>query len=95
VVIAAADLNTWQADTVSAFINPDLDELVYIQYPDRFERSGYILKVNKGLYGLRWSPLLWLNDQLQILRELGLEEVPGVPCLFINRHLIDCLLLCR
>jgi hypothetical protein len=50
----------------SAFTNPDLDELVYIQYPDGFERSGYVLKVNEGL--------LWLNNQPQTICELGLKE---------------------
>jgi hypothetical protein len=47
-LIAAADLNTWQADSVSAFTNANLDETVYIKYPDGFECPGYMLKVNKA-----------------------------------------------
>ena len=42
-VTAAFDLEAYQLDTISAFMNSDLDEVVYCEYPEGFERDGYCL----------------------------------------------------
>ena len=40
----------------------------------------------RALYGLKQSPLLWYKDLTAALEELGLQEVPGVNCLFTNGY---------
>jgi hypothetical protein len=39
---AALDLDTCQLDAVTAFLNAELDEIIYCQYPEGFKDEGYI-----------------------------------------------------
>ena len=58
-IAAAHDLETMQFDAINAFTNSDLDETVYIEFPDGFGTAGMCLLLLKALYGLKRSPLLW------------------------------------
>jgi len=87
-IAAAFDLEIWQADAVSAFTNSEVDETVYVEYPQGFLRPGHCLLLRRALYGLRRSPLLWQEDTSKTLQELGLHEVEGKSCLFTNNHLV-------
>lgn len=51
-------------------------------------KKGKTLLVNKALYGLRKSPLLWQRDNAQTLREIGYTQVPHEPCHFIKNGVI-------
>ena len=42
---------------VNAFVHAKVDEKGFMR---RYRKPGAILKLNKALYGLRKSPLLWL-----------------------------------
>ena len=53
------DLELIQYNIVNIFINVDIKEDVFIKIPPGYRRTGTILKLNKALYGLRKSPLLW------------------------------------
>lgn len=55
---AVYDLEAYQFDAVSAFTNSDLDEIIYIEFPDRFKDYGKCLLLLQALYRLRRSPLL-------------------------------------
>jgi hypothetical protein len=50
--------------------------------------EGLSLQLLRALFGLRRSPILWLKEFSKSLREMGLQEVPGEPCLFVNAWLI-------
>ena len=69
--------------------------------PEGYTKEGSCLLLLRALYGLRRSPILWLKEFSKTLRELGLEEVSGEPCLFTNDWLIiffyvdDIVALCR
>jgi len=81
-------LETLQLDAVNAFTNSVLDEIVYCQFPEGFEQTGTCLQLLQALYGLRRSPLLWLKEFSSILIKLGLQQIPGQPCLFTNGNII-------
>lgn len=87
-IAAAFDLELWQADAVSAFTNSDMDETVYIEYPEGFKKQGYCLLLRRALYGLRRSPLLWQKDATRSLQNLGLRELEGKSCLFSDSKLM-------
>jgi hypothetical protein len=55
---ARFDLETRQLDAINAFVNCDLDEVVYIRLPPGFEKPRKVLLLRKALYRLRRSPLL-------------------------------------
>jgi Reverse transcriptase (RNA-dependent DNA polymerase) len=69
---ATYDLDTHHLDAINAFVNSQLGETVYCKFPDGFEQPDSCLLLLRALYGLRRSPLPWL------------QEVAREPCLFMN-----------
>jgi hypothetical protein len=87
-IAARFDLELLQFDAVNAFVNADLDEDVFMRMPPGHRRFGTILKLNKALYGLRRSPLLWQRTLSGALRKLGFKAVPHEPCAFTRNGVI-------
>jgi hypothetical protein len=83
-VAARFDLELIQYDAVNAFVNAKLEEDVFMKMPPGHRRTGTILKLNKALYGLRKSPLLWQKELTRTIRKLGFEPVPHEPCCFMK-----------
>ena len=77
-----------QIDAISAFTNGILDEEVYTYLPDGFKQPGKVLQLQRALYGLRRSPLIWLREFSHTLIKLGLQPIPEAQCLFTNRCII-------
>ena len=49
-------------DAISAFLNSDLDGVIYVEQPEGFEEYGEEHKVcllHKSLYGLKQAPREW------------------------------------
>jgi Reverse transcriptase (RNA-dependent DNA polymerase) len=57
-ISAAFDLEASQFDAVSAFVNSDLDEEIYCQPPEGYQRPDSTWLLLRALYGLKQSPLL-------------------------------------
>jgi len=72
---ATFGLDMKQFDTINAFVNSLLDEVVYVEMPPGRSQPGYALRLLRALYGLRRSPRLWQNELTQTLRQIGLEPV--------------------
>ena len=80
-IAAEHDLELEQMDAVNAFVNCELDEVVYMRMPPGYEKYGRVLRLKKALYGLRRSPLLWQKELTKSLQELGFQSVPQEPCI--------------
>ena len=52
-LMAAFNLESCQFDATNAFVNSDIDEELYIPYPEGFHRRGFCLRLLKALYGLK------------------------------------------
>jgi hypothetical protein len=87
-IMAAFNLEAHQYDIVNAFNNSELDETVHCACPEGYTKEGSCLLLLWALYGLCRFPILWLKEFSKTLRELGLGEVSGEPCLFTNDWLI-------
>jgi len=87
-ITAKFDLETVQMDVVNAFVNSKLDEVVYMRQPPGFEKGNTVLRLDKALYGLRRSPLLWQKELTGTFRGLGFKELPQEPCVMINGGII-------
>jgi hypothetical protein len=48
--------------------------------PRGYRKQGTILRLNKALYGLRISPLLWQKNITEYLAKIGFSLVPHEPC---------------
>jgi hypothetical protein len=81
---AVFDLEIVQLDAVNAFVNSDLDEEVYVWFPDGFKVPGKVMRLRKALYGLRQSPRLWQKELTGTLLDLGFSQIPDEECLFVN-----------
>lgn len=71
-ITAAYDLVLIQLHADNAFLNSDIDEEIYVRFPEGFEIPGMVLRLRKALYGLKRSPLLWHNTLSEALKTLGL-----------------------
>ena len=89
-LVAAFDLETQQYDVVNAFVNSELETPIACHYPEGFLPNDctQTLLIRRALYGLPESPLLWSRNFSDTLQSFGLNQVPGVNCLFTNGNLL-------
>jgi hypothetical protein len=79
-IAARFDLELLQYDVVNAFVNAELKQDVYMRMPGGYRKPGLILKLQKALYGLRQSPLLWQKELTTTLTNIGFKSIPHEPC---------------
>lgn len=87
-IAARFDLELLQYDVVNAFVHAKMPYDVFMRMPHGFEKQDQVLKLNKALYGLRESPLLWQKLFNAALREAGCEAVKHEPCCWIRDGVI-------
>jgi hypothetical protein len=74
---------------------------IWCELLDGFKIDGNCVKLNRALYGIRDSPLLWYDEFSRSLREAGLETSKEELCLYFTDdrkimvlfYVDDCLLL--
>ena len=76
-------------DFVTAFLNGDLNETVYMEQPRGFEEGDpakTVCLLLKSIYGLKQSPRQWyakIDDFF--IRDLGMESNPADECVYVRR----------
>jgi hypothetical protein len=86
-IAAHFDLEMKQFDVVNAFVNATRSSEgppVICKLPPGFERPGYVVEVDRALYGLRDSPALWYNDWTGTLKSIGLMALKEEACMFVD-----------
>ena len=56
------DMLIYQMDVITAFLNGNLDEGIYMQQPEGYVKSGekhLVCRFKKSLYGLKQAPRCW------------------------------------
>ena len=77
-----------QMDVVTAFLNGDLKEEIYMQQPSRYiqpDKNGLVCKLKKSLYGLKQSPRCWNEKLCEHLKSLGFKESVADLCIFVRQ----------
>lgn len=87
-IIAKFGLETSQIDAVNVFVHAHLDESGYIKPPPDRTSSGNVIKLNKALYGLRRSPVLWQKAWTAVLKEGRFTEIADEPCVIMRGGII-------
>ena len=87
-IAARFDLELKQFDAVNAFVNAHLDNSVLMEMPPGYRKPGTVLKLQKALYGLRQSPLLWQRELTSTLTNLGFKAVPQEPCIMMRDDIL-------
>lgn len=85
-IAAQRKMQIKQFDVKTAFLNGDLDEIVYMQQPSGFEDdSERICKLRKSLYGLKQSSRCWNKKFTDFIKLFGFMKSKYDPCVFISR----------
>ena len=87
-IAANFDLELKQYDVTNAFVHAAIDREIYMRMPHGCRKPGTVLKVNKALYGLRISPVLWQKEFTSTLKKLGFQSVTHEPCCLIKDGII-------
>jgi hypothetical protein len=72
-IAAKFDLEMKQYDVTNAFVHAAIDREIYMRMPKGYQKPGTLLKVQKALYGLRISPLLWQKEFTATLALIGFK----------------------
>jgi len=88
-LVAAFDLECEQMDVVTAFLNGDLEEDIYMQIPEGLrtaENQELVCKLNKALYGLKQAPRQWYAKiHFYLVNVLEFKSNEHDPCLYIRK----------
>ena len=74
---------------METFLNGDLDEEVFIEPPEGFDKKlekNLALKSNKALYGLKQAPRAWNKKLVNTLKEL--KKFITYTCIFFKKDLL-------
>ena len=78
-----------QMDVVTAFLNGDLKEEIYMQQPSGYiqpDKNGLVCKLKKSLYGLKQSPRCWNEKLCEHLKSLGFKESVADPVYLFDKR---------
>ena len=76
-------------DVVSAFLNGELKEEIYMKQPPGYVQSGkenLACKLRKSIYGLKQSPHCWNHKLCDHLKSLGFKESGADSCVFVKNE---------
>ena len=79
------NIQLYQMDVKSAFLNGKIEEEVYVADPPGFEDPKYpdmVYKLNKALYGIKQAPRAWYDTLKDFLKSKGLKPGSLDPTLF-------------
>jgi hypothetical protein len=85
---AKHNLEIEQMDFVTAFLNGDLKEDIYMKQPEGFIEPGkenLVLKLKKSLYGLKQAPREWNNKLHECLHQKGFKRVEADHGVYVMR----------
>lgn len=77
----------FQLDVKSAFLHGDLNETVYVEQPQGYQKQGEkdkVYKMKKDLYGLRQAPRAWYSKIESYFQKEGFEKCPSEHTLFVK-----------
>ena len=87
-VVALSASNDWiliHLDVVTAFLNGDLKEVVYMEVPEGFRNSftsNKVCRLKRSLYGLCQAPRTWFEKIQGFLSDQGLSHTKADYSLF-------------
>lgn len=80
-------LKLQQVDVVTAFLNGNLEEEVYMAQPEGFVSPGQehlVCKLKKSIYSLKQSPRCWNSALDAYLKQIGFTQSNSDPCIYFK-----------
>ena len=81
------NLHVHQMDVVTAFLNGQLEEEIYMEQPEGYIKPGQehlVCKLKKSIYGLKQSPRCWSKAFTEFMMEIGFKQSTSDPCVFVR-----------
>ncbi|GKA06021.1 retrovirus-related pol polyprotein from transposon TNT 1-94 [Tanacetum coccineum] len=78
----------FQMDVKTAFLNGELNEVVYISQPEGFvnpDHPSHVYRLKKALYGLKQAPRAWYDKLSMFLIKSGFTKGVVDPTLFTRK----------
>lgn len=91
-LLALSARNGWKVhhlDVMTAFLNGEIHEEVYVSQPKGFERKGkehLVYKLAKALYGLKQTSFAWYAKLNKYLEGLGFVRCPYEHAVYTRRE---------
>nr|GFA52516.1 retrovirus-related Pol polyprotein from transposon TNT 1-94 [Tanacetum cinerariifolium] len=82
------NINVYQMDVKTAFLNGELKEKVYISQPEGFVDPGHpthVYRLKKALYGLKQAPRAWYDTLSRFLLDNNFSKGAVDPTLFTRK----------
>ncbi len=76
-------------DVKTAFLNGELNDLIYMKQPETFIKKGeesLVCKLKRSIYGLKQSPRCWNSALDDHLRSIGFIQTKSDPCIYIAKE---------
>jgi hypothetical protein len=91
------DIKLYQMDVKSAFLNGEINELVYIEQPPGFEdpwNPNHVYRLKKALYGLKQAPRAWYGRLSRFLVKQGFKR-GMVDTILLTKDINGDLFICQ
>lgn len=88
-IMAYHDLECEQMDVVTAFLNSNLNETVFVEQPTGYEEQkgvDLVCFLLRALYGLKQSPRAWYFTIRDFLIQKGFKHTESDHSLFVNKQ---------
>lgn len=87
-VVVEKGLQLHQLDVKTAFLNGDLEEVIYMRQPPGYEQGGpkMVCRLHKSLYGLRQAPRAWHAKLKSELESMGFRASTADASLFVRNQ---------
>jgi hypothetical protein len=82
---AAQDLDLYQDDVGTAYLNATMEEdvNVYMEQPKGFANGRGVCKLRRAIYGLKQSGRLWNKTLHTNLKSMGFRQLEADPCVYL------------
>ncbi|GJW20083.1 retrovirus-related pol polyprotein from transposon TNT 1-94 [Tanacetum coccineum] len=91
---ASQDMTIFQMDVKTAFLNGELNEVVYVSQPEGIfdpDLPTHVYRLKKALYGLKQAPCTWYDKLSRFFMSTGFSKGVVDPTLFtrkIGKHIL-------
>ena len=83
-IAATKDLEIFQVDAVTAFLNGEVEEELYMEQPEGFVEGdgGRVCRLRKAIYGLKQAGRQWKKRADEDITSMGFVASPSDDCVF-------------
>lgn len=79
------DMHIFQMDAVTAFLQGDLSDEIYMRQPEHFhDNTPRVCKLRKSIYGLKQASRIWNKKFSDVLTKAGYARSTMDPCVYFK-----------